>query len=114
VKYYCRNGECMCGLCWICILEHSRHDFVSAQSAAGEVKSSVKQARHLCKQQAHYLKELKGLTESKIKVLNDRREKEFMNLTSQFNMLRRTLDEREIFLRASFNVEIRDIETKLL
>jgi hypothetical protein len=104
----------MCGLCWICILEHSRHDFVSAQSAAGEVKSSVKQARHLCKQQAHYLKELKGLTESKLKVLNDRREKEFMNLTSQFNMLRRTLDEREIFLRASFNVEIRDIETKLL
>jgi hypothetical protein len=42
----------------------------------------VKQARHLCKQQAHYLKELKALTESKLKGLNDRREKEFMNLST--------------------------------
>jgi hypothetical protein len=47
-------------------------------------------------------------------VINDRREKEFTNLSNHFNTLRRCLDEREIFLRASFNVDIREIESKLL
>ena len=43
VQYYCRNAECMSGLCWVCILQHSRHDFVAADdNAALEVKSIIR------------------------------------------------------------------------
>ena len=104
----------MCALCWICILEHSRHDFVSAVSAANEVKSSVKQARSICKQQANFLKELRTLTEQKLKHISDKRQKEIDKLTQHFTQLKRSLEEREIFLRASFNVEVNEIESRLM
>lgn len=50
VKYFCRSPDCMKGLCWVCILDHSRHDFVAANDmAALEIKSIVRQAQRLCK-----------------------------------------------------------------
>jgi hypothetical protein len=45
--------------------------------------------------------------------LNGKRNEEFGKLNQWFSQLRRMLDEREIFLRASFNVEIKEVETKL-
>jgi hypothetical protein len=57
----------MKGLCWVCILDHSRHDFVAANDmAALEIKSIVRQAQRLCKKQDKQLKEIRSLTEAKL------------------------------------------------
>jgi hypothetical protein len=45
--------------------------------------------------------------------LNKRRDEEFGEINRWFSELRRMLDEREIFLRASFNVEIKEVEIRL-
>ena len=39
VKYFCRDANCMRGLCPDCIIEHSKHDFIAANElAALEIK----------------------------------------------------------------------------
>ncbi len=65
----------MNGLCWVCILEHAKHDFIGANEVAAlEVKSILRQAQKMCKKQASHLKEIKTLTEAKLQYLNAKRD----------------------------------------
>jgi hypothetical protein len=104
----------MLGLCPECILNHARHDFVAAnEAAANEVKSIVRQAQRVCKKQAKSLKEVGSVTEAKLKAISARKREEFSRLNTVIGELKAMLDERERYLHALLENEVRDIEERL-